>query len=522
MKKINKTICGALAASLFVFSLAPTAFAIAPSYNVGKYYKESKYYDRLLDIEATGDERYDVLAVAISQLGYREGNSNSDMGGGNPSGNRNFTEFNRIIGSPVDNGEGNGVSYGFEWCAAFISWCQRQARVPTSSAVTEISCVRMLDWFRARGLYRSRSSGYLPRPADIVFFRASSSSSRATHVGLYIGSDSTYIYTIEGNSTDRVSYQRYPKGSALILGYGTPDYDTVAGMEYDFELHTGWFEPGYYVTTDDLNLRTGPSTSYASLGKIPKGTKLKITEISGNFAKVTYNGKTGWSSLDYLKFAETMKYSVSYDANGGVGAPEAQKKEHGLATELSDIIPTREGYVFLGWAENAAATSPKYAAGGDYRKNADIKLFAVWKYVGFTVKFYGEGGELISEEVYDLGDKIKVPDAPEKRSDLFFRYEFAGWSPSLPESVTGNAEVFATYKKISVFVPETSEEITETESPGTSAPEDTTPTEPSETEPESAPPTESTAEGSTAASALSALLGAAIAAVAIVLLRRKN
>ncbi len=515
--EINKMIIGgALSATLLTVAVLPAA-AVTPSYNVGKYYKESGYYDRLLELRATGDERYDVLAVAISQLGYHEGNSIGETDGSNPSGSRNFTEYNRIIGAPVDNGEGNGISYGFEWCAAFVSWCQRQARVPTSSVVTEISCIRMLDWMRERGLYKSRGSGYSPKPADIVFFRASASSSRATHVGLYVGSDSTYIYTIEGNSTDRVSYQRYPKNSALILGYGTPKYETIEGMKYDFELRTGWFEPGVYVTAADLNMRTGPSTSYSSLGKIPTGTKLKITEISGNFAKVNYNGKNGWSSLDYLKYAEAIKYSVKYDANGGEGAPSAQEKAHGGFVTLSDARPTREGYKFLGWAAKKDASTPELAAGAIYTKNGDVTLYAVYEYVGYTVSFYSESGELLSSELYDLGDKIEAPEAPEKGRDLLFRYEFAGWSPELPDGVTGNAEFRATYKKISVFASteSTTEGTTESIAPETS-PDVTDMPESTE------PPTESAVNGSALASAFAGIVGAIATAAAVIFMRRKN
>ena len=448
-------MAGAISSAVLIQPIS----AITPSYSVGKYYKKSKYYERLLAVEETGDERYDVLSVAVSQLGYHEGNSDADMGGGNRKGSRNFTEYNRIIGAPVDNGEGNGVSYGFEWCAAFVSWCLRQADVPASSAVTEISCIRMLDWLRTRGLYKSRSSGYSPKPADLVFFRASSSSSRASHVGLYLGSDATYIYTVEGNNSDRVNYQRYRKNDALILGYGTPDYDTLPGTKYDFELRQSYIEPGIYITTDDLNIRTGTSTSYPSLGKIPKGTSIMITEGVGDWARVSYNGKTGWSSLDYLEFAEGMKYSVEYDGNGGSSVPGTQTKEYGKALALSGIIPEKSAHIFLGWSTDKNAVKPEYTAGASYTAEKDVKLYAVWEYVGYTVSFYGDNGELIDSRRYDLGDKLVFPDAPEKKGDILYRYEFSGWTPEPPETVSADASFTATYKKISVFA--TSQEQTD-------------------------------------------------------------
>lgn len=72
-------------------------------------------------------------------------------------------------------------------------------------------------------------------------------------------------------------------------------------------------------------------------------------------------------------------YTVTYDANGGTGAPAAQTKTHGTALTLSSAKPTRAGYNFLGWSETKDATTATYAAGGSYTKNAKVTLYAVWK-----------------------------------------------------------------------------------------------------------------------------------------------
>ena len=72
-------------------------------------------------------------------------------------------------------------------------------------------------------------------------------------------------------------------------------------------------------------------------------------------------------------------YMVSYDANGGEGAPAAQVKEKGKALKLSTDIPTRRHFTFLGWAVSKTAKSAQYKAGASYTKDADITLYAVWK-----------------------------------------------------------------------------------------------------------------------------------------------
>ena len=53
-------------------------------------------------------------------------------------------------------------------------------------------------------------------------------------------------------------------------------------------------------STAYLNLRTGPSTSYKSILVIPKGATVTLVEDKGDWKKITYNGKTGWSSGKYL------------------------------------------------------------------------------------------------------------------------------------------------------------------------------------------------------------------------------
>ena len=51
----------------------------------------------------------------------------------------------------------------------------------------------------------------------------------------------------------------------------------------------------------NLNLRSGPGTSFGVILTIPQGTKLTIEKIEGSWAQVTYGGRTGYVSVDYLK-----------------------------------------------------------------------------------------------------------------------------------------------------------------------------------------------------------------------------
>lgn len=72
-------------------------------------------------------------------------------------------------------------------------------------------------------------------------------------------------------------------------------------------------------------------------------------------------------------------YTVSYNANGGSGAPSNQTKTYGKTLTLSSTKPTRTNYNFKGWSTSANATTVAYAAGASYENNAAITLYAVWE-----------------------------------------------------------------------------------------------------------------------------------------------
>lgn len=72
-------------------------------------------------------------------------------------------------------------------------------------------------------------------------------------------------------------------------------------------------------------------------------------------------------------------YIISFNANGGSGAPGNQTKTYGQTLTLSSTKPTRTNYNFLGWATSSGSSTAEYQAGGSYTNNASVKLYAVWQ-----------------------------------------------------------------------------------------------------------------------------------------------
>ena len=71
-------------------------------------------------------------------------------------------------------------------------------------------------------------------------------------------------------------------------------------------------------------------------------------------------------------------YTVSYNANGGSGAPAAQTKTYGVNLTLSSTVPTRTNYIFQGWATSSTG-AVAYQPGGTYSTNAAVTLYAIWQ-----------------------------------------------------------------------------------------------------------------------------------------------
>lgn len=90
---------------------------------------------------------------------------------------------------------------------------------------------------------------------------------------------------------------------------------------------------------------------------------------------------------------EPTTYTVSYKANGGTGAPGNQSYPAGSSVVLSSVIPTREGYEFLGWSKSATATAATYAPGATY-SGASTTLYAVWQYAleTYSITYNANGG----------------------------------------------------------------------------------------------------------------------------------
>lgn len=107
-----------------------------------------------------------------------------------------------------------------------------------------------------------------------------------------------------------------PQGSQVtVTGY------SGIWAKVNYGSYSGYASTNYLVdkggatmayTTANLNLRTGPGTSYAIILTMPKGSSVSVISTSGGWSKVTYSGKTGYASASYLTSTAPISTVISY------------------------------------------------------------------------------------------------------------------------------------------------------------------------------------------------------------------
>ena len=81
-----------------------------------------------------------------------------------------------------------------------------------------------------------------------------------------------------------------------------------------------------------------------------------------------------------LTFSMSFAYTVTYDPNGGITPPDDQTKIDGEALILSDVMPQKDGYVFVEWNTQIDGLGDGYMPGGTYEQESDVTLYAMWDY----------------------------------------------------------------------------------------------------------------------------------------------
>ena len=224
----------------------------------------SQWEQTLKDVELTGLHREDLLAIARTQLGYRESEHNYTV---------------REDGLTKDGytryGDWYGIDHG-QWCAMFVSFCLHYAQVP--EVPQHASCVAWISVLESRGMY-VEAKAHDPQPGDIVFFDWNDNG-YADHVGLVeqITEDGSLI-TIEGNRSDMVTRLIYEIQDSRLLGYGiVPEGKLYETADPENTVTEQTIQAVIY-TDETLQQRSADETIILITGMLPEGATARAYPV---------------------------------------------------------------------------------------------------------------------------------------------------------------------------------------------------------------------------------------------------
>ena len=203
----------------------------------------------------------------------------------------------------------------------------------------------------------------------------------------------------------------------------------------------------YTIETDTFTLPAPSKTGYSFAGWT--GTGLSAATKTVSIAK----GSTG--NRSYTATWTANKYTITYDANGGTGAPANQTFTFNAGEKISTTKPTRTGYNFVNWTWGGEKFNP-----GDTIPNGwgNFSLTAQWSAITYSISYELNGGSISGQPTsYNIESATFTLPTPSKSG-----YSFAGWigtglsaatkSVSVAKGSTGNRSYTATWTPVNYSI----------------------------------------------------------------------
>ena len=257
----------------------------------------------------------ELIKIAEAEIGYLEKKSNSSLDSKTDNaGKNNWTKYARDL---YKAGYYNGNKNGYAWCDVFVDWCFYQLCGKDAKKAEAMicqtgdygaGCTQSAQYYKNKGRLFST-----PKPGDQIFFW-NSSKSAVSHTGIVTAVDSTYVYTVEGNTSSdsgvvanggAVEDKKYKLNYSRIRGYGRPYFDEPTVSEPIIPEPTPPVQKTEEVSTVNIELKVLKSGMKGDDVKALQrmlhcmGYSLGVKPIDGSFGNKTekavkkYQAKVG-------------------------------------------------------------------------------------------------------------------------------------------------------------------------------------------------------------------------------------
>ena len=174
-------------------------------------------------------------------------------------------------------------------------------------------------------------------------------------------------------------------------------YILAGAIASSIMLHTGMttaFAATEYkvITADAVNFRSGPSTSYSSLGSFNKGDKVEYLGTSGSWVKVKYNNKTGYVYGSYVgNYATITQYvtATTLNVRSGAGTSYSVLGSLSKGTKV-EVISTTNGWSKINYNGSIGYVSSQYLSSSSTDSSTSITLSSVNKVISLAKSLLGK------------------------------------------------------------------------------------------------------------------------------------
>ena len=164
----------------------------------------------------------------------------------------------------------------------------------------------------------------------------------------------------------------------------TPTTDGLLSFDYGMVMNNSSSATLTIKLTgkDDVSVTAATTSTYTA--GLTANTTYTLQLILSHTTRATYSFyggtavSTAYAYIDNLVVGGVSTYIVSYDANGGSGAPESQTKIQLENLTLSSVVPTYGDYTFVSWNTASDGSGTSYNPGGTYSADSSVTLYAIW------------------------------------------------------------------------------------------------------------------------------------------------
>ena len=149
------------------------------------------------------------------------------------------------------------------------------------------------------------------------------------------------------------------------------------------------------TVTENVNFRTGPSTSYSSITVISKGSSIEVLSTSGNWVNAKYNGKTGYIYKDYVSNStstsnsETTQTTKYVNTTAGLNVRTGPSTSYAKIATLSygqsvNVLSTSNGWSKINYNGSTGYVSSQYLQSTKPSSSSSSETSQTVKYVNTT------------------------------------------------------------------------------------------------------------------------------------------